>query len=112
MPGLLPPAWGHPKELLVAEFRLQAGAFVVGVIFVMAHGLFRQVSVRNLAITLGILALIGLLPAQGAFWAIKDRIWAVYGTSTIRLGWGLWLNGGAWIGLGAIALKWIIAKGE
>lgn len=112
LPGLLPPAWGHPKELLAAEFRLQAIAFVVGLLFVLAHGLFRQVSLRYLAIVLVILALVGLLSAQGAFWVIKDRIWAAYNTPTIRLGWGLWVNGGAWVGLGAIALKWIVAENE
>ncbi|MBN1580512.1 MAG: hypothetical protein JXA89_07395 [Anaerolineae bacterium] len=102
LPGLLPPVWGHPKDLFVAEFRLQAVALILGLLFILAHGLFRNLSVRHLAIALIGLALVGLLPAQWAFWAFKGHIWTVYGTPTIRLGWGVWLDIGAWVGLGIV----------
>jgi len=104
LPGLLPPVWGRPRDLLAPEFRLQGAALVFGLAFVLAHGLFRRISPGGLAVFLVILALIGLLPAQGAFWAIKPQVWAVYGTPTIRLGWGLWLDLVSWAGLAIWAL--------
>jgi hypothetical protein len=104
LPGLLPPVWGHPRELFSAEYRLQGIALVLGLAVVLAHGPFRNLSLFALTTTLGALALIGLLPAQGAFWAVRPHIWAAYGTPTIRLGWGLWLSMAAWLGLFVVAL--------
>jgi len=109
LPGLLPPVWGHPKELFGAEFCLQGVALVLGALFVLAHGLFRKMSVVYLTIALIVLSLTGLLPAQWAFWAIRPRIWAAYGTPTVRLGWGLWLGAVAWLGVGLTALAFLIA---
>ena len=99
LPGLLPPAWGHPKELFTPEFRLQGIALMLGLLLILAHGAFRGLSLRALALTLGALALTALIPAQWAFWAIRPRIWLAYGTPTIRLGWGLWLDIGAWMAM-------------
>jgi hypothetical protein len=50
-----------------------------------------------------VLASVALIPAQWAFWVIRPRIWAVYDTPTIRLGWGLWLDIAAWGGMLACA---------
>lgn len=105
LPGLLPPAWGHPRELFTAEFVLQGLAFMLGVLLVLAHGLFRRVPPVPLAVALGVLALIGLVPAQWAFWAIRPRIWAVYDTPTIYLGWGLWLMQAAWFAVWIAAFR-------
>ena len=105
LPGLLPPVWGHPRELFTREFRLQGLAVLLGILLVAAHGLFRRLSPPALGVSLSALALVGLVPVQGAFWAIRSRIWAAYNTPTIRLGWGLWLNIVAWLALlGAAAL--------
>jgi hypothetical protein len=101
--GLLPPAWGHPSDLFTAEFRLQGIALVLGLVLVLAHGMFRQVPLPVLGIVLEVLAIGALLPAQWAFWAIRPRIWAVYDTPTIRLGWGLWLDIASWVGVIASA---------
>ena len=105
LPGLLPPVWGHPRELFTREFRLQGLAVLLGILLVAAHGLFRGLSPPALGVSLSALALVGLVPVQVAFWAIRSRIWAAYNTPTIRLGWGLWLNIVAWLALlGAAAL--------
>jgi hypothetical protein len=103
LPGLLPPVWGHPRELFTREFRLQGIAIVIGFLLVAAHGLFRGLSLPALSLSLAVLALIGLVPVQWAFWAIRSRIWAAYNTPTIRLGWGLWLNIAAWLALLVVA---------
>ena len=92
LPGLLPPVWGHPRELLTSEFRLQAIALGVGLAVVLAHAVFRQLPPGLLGAVLAALALAALIPAQCAFWVIRPRIWAAYNTPTIRLGWGLWLH--------------------
>jgi hypothetical protein len=99
LPGLLPPVWGHPRELLTSEFRLQAIALGVGLAVVLAHAVFRQVPPGLLGTTLVGLALVALIPAQCAFWVIRPRIWAAYNTPTIRLGWGLWLHITSWAGI-------------
>jgi hypothetical protein len=103
LPGLLPPVWGHPKDLFTQEFRLQGIAFILGLLLIAAHGVFRVLSLRTLSLALVVLALIGLIPAQWAFWAIRPRIWAAYNTPTVHLGWGLWLDIVAWVGLLAVA---------
>ncbi len=107
--GILPPAWGHPKELFSPEFRLQGLALGVGLLVILAHGLLRPLPLSTLGIALGVLALTVLVPSQWAFWTIRPRIWAVYGTPTIRLGWGMWLTILAWAGLFACSLSlfWI-----
>jgi hypothetical protein len=111
LPGLLPPVWSHPKEWFTAEYRLQGIALALGAMTILAHGLFRNVLPPTLALILGVLALTGLVPVQWAFWAIKPRVWAVYDTPTIRLGWGLWLGIAAWVGLAiSSAATWVIAK--
>lgn len=101
LPGLLPPVWGTPQDWFTAEFRWQGIALALGALFVLAHGLFRKIKPLWLVILLISLALIGLLPAQWAFWRIRPYVWAVYDTPTIHLGWGLWLHCIAWIGLAA-----------
>jgi hypothetical protein len=98
LPGLLPPVWGHPKELLTAEFRLQGIALAFGLTWILAHALFRPVPLHVLGNILAALALMALVPPQWAFWAIRPRIWAAYYTPTVRLGWGLWLDILAWAG--------------
>ncbi|MBN1934720.1 MAG: hypothetical protein JW934_08635 [Anaerolineae bacterium] len=110
LPGLLPPVWGTPKDWFTAEFRWQGVALILGALFVLAHGAFRRLPLRRLTVSLILLALIGLLPAQWALWRIKPYVWAVYGTPTIRLGWGLWLHWIAWIGAATTAI-WA-SKGE
>jgi hypothetical protein len=111
LPGLLPPVWSHPKEWFATEYRLQGIALALGAMTIMAHGLFRNVSTPTLALILGVLALTGLVPVQWAFWAIKPRVWAVYDTPTIRLGWGLWLGIAAWVGLAISSVAtWVIAR--
>lgn len=104
LPGLLPPVWGTPKDWFTAEFRLQGLALVLGSAFVVAHGAFRRLSLTWLSWLIMILALIGLFPAQWAFWQFKPYVWAVYNTPTIRVGWGVWLNGLAWVGLAVTML--------
>jgi hypothetical protein len=99
LPGLLPPAWGHPAQLFTSEFRIQGIAFVLGLISVLVHGWLRRISPAVLITMLGILALFALILPQSAFWAIRPRIWAAYDTPTIRLGWGLWLSVVSWIGV-------------
>ncbi len=110
LPGLLPPVWGTPKDWFNAEFRWQGLALILGALFVLAHGAFRRLPLRWLTLSLVLLALIGLLPAQWAFWRIRPSVWAAYNTPTIRIGWGLWLHCTAWIGLTAMAvllnLRW------
>ena len=103
--GILPPAWGHPRELFSPEFRLQGLALGVGLLMVLAHGLFRPLPLSALGLALGMLALTALIPPQWAFWAIRPRIWAVYDTPTIRLGWGLWLTILAWAGMFACSVS-------
>jgi len=96
LPGLLPPAWGHPKELLTPEFRLQGLAVIAGLVVVLGHGLLRRIPIqvtRRLVIALSALALV--LP-QAVFWSIRGRLWSIYNTPTIHLGWGLWLHLVAW----------------
>jgi len=97
--GVLPPVWGHPRELFSPEFRLQGLALGVGLLMVLAHGLFRPLPLSALGPALGVLAFTSLIPPQWAFWAIRPRIWAVYDTPTIYLGWGLWLTVLAWVGM-------------
>ncbi|MBN1639931.1 MAG: hypothetical protein JXA09_01755 [Anaerolineae bacterium] len=104
LPGLLPPAWGRVRELFAPEFRLQGLALFAGVLLIAAHGLLARLPRAALAAALSGLALCGLLPAQIAFWAIRARIWAAYGTPSLRLGWGLLLHLVAWIAL--LVLAW------
>jgi hypothetical protein len=99
LPGLLPPAWGHPRDLFTREFRLQGIALLLGLLLVAAHGALRSLSRRTLSLALVVLALVGLIPAQWAFWAIRPHIWTAYNTPTIHLGWGLWLDIAAWASL-------------
>jgi hypothetical protein len=99
LPGLLPPAWGHPRELFAPEFRVQGTALLVGAVFVLAHGLFRSLSPPALAVALVAISAVALIPPQWTFWRIRPQVWAVYDTPTVRLGWGLWLDLLAWTGL-------------
>ena len=99
LPGLLPPVWGHPRDLFTREFRLQGIALILGLLLIAVHGAFRRLSLRTLSLALVVLALVGLIPAQWAFWAIRPRIWAAYNTPTVHLGWGLWLDIVAWLSL-------------
>jgi hypothetical protein len=112
LPGLLPPAWGHPKELFTAEYRLQGIALVLGFLLILGHGLFRRLSLRGLAVAVSLLALAALIASQSAFWAIVDRLWTVYNTPTARLGWGLWLHIVAWLGVIASAAVIYVNQGE
>jgi hypothetical protein len=95
--GLLPPVWGHPKELFAGEFRLQGYGLVLGSSLVLGHGLYRKIPLRALAIVIGVLSLLALIAAQGAFWLVRPRLWATYNTPTLSLGWGLWLHIAAWV---------------
>lgn len=99
LPGLLPPVWGHPRDLFNAEFRLQGIALVLGLFAVLSHGVWGSLSLRLVGWTLGILALLALVPAQWAFWSIRPHIWQAYNTPTIHLGWGLLLEIVAWLGV-------------
>ena len=112
LPGLLPPAWGHPKDLFTAEFRLQGIALVLGFVLILGHGLFRRVPLRGLAVSAGLLALAALVLSQSAFWAILNRLWVAYGTPTAHLGWGLWLHIVAWLGVIASAASIYVSQGE
>jgi hypothetical protein len=112
LPGLLPPAWGHPKELFMDEYRLQGIALVLGFVLVLGHGLFRRVPLRGLAIAMSLLALVALIASQSAFWAIQGRLWTAYNTTTARLGWGLWLHIVAWLGVIASAAYIYVNQGE
>jgi len=96
LPGLLPPAWGHPRDLFTKEYRLQGIALLLGLLLIAAHGALRSLSRRTLSLALTVLTLVGLVPAQWAFWAIRPHIWTAHSTPTIRLGWGLWLAIAAW----------------
>jgi hypothetical protein len=108
--GLLPPAWGHPRELFAGEFRLQGYALLFGSLLVLGHGILRKLALRSLSAIIGILALVALLSAQGAFWLVFPRIWTAYNTPTIVLGWGLWLYIVAWATTIALA-AWIYING-
>jgi hypothetical protein len=99
LPGLLPPAWGHPRELFMPEFRLQGLAVVIGALVILGHGLLRLIPGRGLPWTVGALALVALVLPQAAFWTVKGRVWAIYATPSIHLGWGLWLHIAAWMGV-------------
>jgi hypothetical protein len=99
LPGLLPPAWGHPRELFMPEFRLQGLAVVMGVLAILGHGLLRHIPKRVMTWIVTALALTALALPQAAFWAIRGRLWAIYQTPTIRPGWGLWLHIFAWAGV-------------
>jgi hypothetical protein len=112
LPGLLPPAWGHPKDLFTAEFRLQGIALILGFVLILGHGLFRRVPLRGLAVSVGLLALAALVLSQSAFWAILNRLWVAYGTPTAHLGWGLWLHIVAWLGVIASAAVIYVNQGE
>jgi hypothetical protein len=101
--GLLPPSWGHPRDLFAAEFRLQGIGFLLGAGAVAAHGLYRRLSLRLSSVLIAILALAALLAPQLAFWIIRSKLWSAYATPTIRLGWGLWLHIVAWLVVTACA---------
>ena len=103
LPGLLPPVWSRPQDLFTAEFRLQGFALVAGLSLVLAHGLFRGIPLRILAVIVAVLALAAILPTQWAFWRVWPLIWTAYATPTIRLGWGLWLTIAAWTALFILA---------
>jgi hypothetical protein len=102
--GLLPPAWGHPKELFTPEFRLQGMAMIAGLVAVLGHGLLRNLPNRVTKLLIIVLSALALIAPQAAFWSIHRRLWSVYDTPTIHLGWGLWLHAVAW--LGAVAATW------
>jgi hypothetical protein len=95
--GLLPPVWGHPKELFAGEFQLQGYSIVLGLGLVLGHGLYRKIPLQTLVIVIGVLSLLALIAAQGAFWLVRPRLWATYNTPTLSLGWGLWLHIAAWV---------------
>jgi hypothetical protein len=111
--GLFPPVWGHPRDLLSGEFRLQGYALIFGALFVLAHGLFGRMPPRWSAAVVSALSGIALALAVGAFWHVRPRLWAAYNTPTISLGWGLWLHTAAWVasaGLGAYIYVWWTMK--
>jgi hypothetical protein len=99
LPGLLPPVWGHPRDLFNAEFRLQGIALVLGLVAILSHGLWKSLPLRLVGWTQSITAMLVLIPTQWAFWAIRPRIWQAYNTPTIHLGWGLLLEIVAWLGI-------------
>jgi hypothetical protein len=102
--GLLPPVWGHPRELIAGDFRLQGYALVLGILLVLGHGLFRKLSLGVLVSLVSILSATALSITQSAFWLIRPRLWAAGNSPTLSLGWGLWLHIAAWAattGLGA-----------
>ena len=49
LPGLLPPVWGHPRDLFNAEFRLQGIALVLGSLFGTGHLLLGRLSLSAIA---------------------------------------------------------------
>lgn len=106
--GLLPPAWGHPRDLFVPEFRLQGLGVIVGLIVILGHGLLHRIHTRAMAVVVSALALLALVLPQAAFWTIRGRLWAAYQTPTICLGWGLWLHITAW--LAALIGAWLMAS--
>jgi hypothetical protein len=110
LPGLLPPAWGHPRELFLPEFRLQGFAVLVGALAVLGHGLLRRIPARAMGLVVGMLALLALVLPQAAFWAIRSSLRAVYHTPTIRIGWGLWLHCAAWVGV--LAGAWLTISSQ
>ncbi len=110
LPGLLPPVWGHPRDLFTPEFRLQGIALLVGLTVVAAHGIFRRLPPAALGATLAMLSLTALLPSQWAFWTIRPHIWAAYNTPTIHLGWGLWVEIAAWTGAFATGVAMYISE--
>jgi hypothetical protein len=99
LPGLLPPVWGHPRDLFAAEFRLQAVFLLAGLAVIASHGLFRRLAQRVLKASLGTMALAAVVPVQWAFWTARPFIWAVYDTPSVHLGWGLGLSAAAWFGI-------------
>jgi hypothetical protein len=101
--GLLPPSWGHPRDLFAAEFRLQGIGVLLGAAIATAHGLFRRLPLRLSAALIVALALAALLAPQAAFWIVRPELWAAYATPTIHLGWGLWLHIAAWLVIAACA---------
>ena len=107
LPGLLPPVWGHPKDLFTSEFRLQGIALLVGLATIAGHGLFRRLTPQALTAILGSMALVALVPTQWVFWTARPHIWTAYDTPTVRLGWGLWLGFAAWLGVAAICAAWL-----
>jgi hypothetical protein len=109
--GLLPPAWGRVRDLFVPEFRAQGLALVAGALLVAAHGLVRRLPLAAAAPLLAAIALAALVPAQTAFWIIRPRIWAIYATPTVRLGWGVWLHLAAWlVALLAVCTAWLVTR--
>ena len=109
LPGLLPPVWGHPRDLFAAEFRLQGSAFLIGVLAIAAHGLLARLPLRALGAGLGLAAGIALALPQVAFWVVQPLIWDAYNTPTVRLGWGLWLDIAAW-GAAAALSVWLFRQ--
>ena len=99
LPGLLPPVWGHPRDLFNAEFRLQGIALVLGLLATLSHGLWKGLPLHLAGWALGLLALLALVPTQWAFWAIRPLIWQAYNTPTIHLGRGLLIEIVAWLGV-------------
>ena len=99
--GLLPPSWGHPRDLFSAEFRLQGVGILLGAGAAAAHGLYRRLSLRFSASLILVLASAALFAPQAAFWVVRPRIWSAYATPTIHLGWGLWLHIVAWLVIAA-----------
>jgi len=69
--GLLPPVWGHPKDLFAREFAAQATGFLSGGILILAHGLYRRLSARTIGLAIGVLALVTALPSHWTFWSVK-----------------------------------------
>jgi hypothetical protein len=110
LPGLLPPAWGHPKDLFKPEFRLQGLAMLLGLAVIAAHGLLRRLPKHAAGLTALGLALLALVLPQAAFWTIRGPLWAVYDTPTIHLGWGLWLHILAWLGVLAAAWRAFLSE--
>jgi hypothetical protein len=95
--GLLPPVWGHPRELLTGEFRLQGYGLILGLSLALGHGLYRNIPLWPLVMVIGALSALALIAAQGAFWLVRPHIWAAYNTPTLSLGWGLWIHIAAWV---------------
>ena len=102
--GVLPPVWGHPRDLFTPQYRIQGVAAVAGVAFAMAHGWLRQIRLVSLARMIAALGTIAVLPVQCVFWAAWPAIRAVYGSPTIHLGWGLGLHIALWSAAVAVAI--------
>lgn len=87
--SMLPPVW-TPPLLLQAEFRTQTIAIALCLILPVLYPWLRAVSLKALALILGLLALIALLPPVLTFWKVLPFIAQLY-RRPLAPGWGLYL---------------------